>query len=75
MEFVKKLVGEKTYLTPLVPEHASLWYRWHNGLGVGTPGGGARVPFAWLRGGVSGDDRDVPEAELAPVLDRGARAG
>jgi RimJ/RimL family protein N-acetyltransferase len=32
MEFVKKLQGEKTYLSPLTPEHASLWYRWHNDL-------------------------------------------
>jgi len=27
---IKKLVGEKTYLSPLTPEHAALWYRWHN---------------------------------------------
>ena len=30
MELVKKLAGEKTYLSPLTPEHAGLWYRWHN---------------------------------------------
>ena len=32
MEYVKKLVGEKTYLTPLLPEHANLWFRWHGDL-------------------------------------------
>jgi RimJ/RimL family protein N-acetyltransferase len=32
MDFVKKLVGERVYLSPLVVEHASLWYRWHNDL-------------------------------------------
>jgi len=32
MQFVKKLVGEKVYLSPLVLEHASLWYRWHSNL-------------------------------------------
>jgi RimJ/RimL family protein N-acetyltransferase len=30
MEFAKKLAGEKVYLSPMVPEHAALWYRWHN---------------------------------------------
>ncbi len=32
MEYVRKLEGEKTYLSPMTPEHASLWYRWHNDL-------------------------------------------
>ena len=32
MTTVRKLEGEKTYLSPLTPEHASLWYRWHNDL-------------------------------------------
>jgi len=30
MEFVEKIVGEKVYLSPLTPEHARLWHRWHN---------------------------------------------
>ena len=30
MDLGKKLVGEKTYLSQLTPEHASLGYRWHN---------------------------------------------
>jgi RimJ/RimL family protein N-acetyltransferase len=30
--FVEKLVGEKTYLTPLALEHAVLWHRWHSDL-------------------------------------------
>jgi len=32
MEYVKKLIGEKTFLTPLLPEHAKLWVRWHGDL-------------------------------------------
>jgi len=32
MANVRKLEGEKTYLSPLTLEHASLWYRWHNDL-------------------------------------------
>ena len=32
MEYVRKLEGEKTYLSPLTPDHASFWYRWHNHL-------------------------------------------
>ena len=32
MEPIRKLQGTKTYLSPLTPEHAPLWYRWHNHL-------------------------------------------
>lgn len=32
MEPVRKLLGEKTYLSPMGPEAADLWYRWHNDL-------------------------------------------
>ena len=35
MELVRKLVGAKTYLSPLEPQAAELWYRWHNDLGTG----------------------------------------
>lgn len=35
MTNVRKLEGDKTYLSPLTPEHASLWYRWHNDLETG----------------------------------------
>jgi RimJ/RimL family protein N-acetyltransferase len=42
MQLVKKLAGSKTYLSPMGPEAAELWFRWHNdletGLLAGSPG-------------------------------------
>ncbi len=46
MEFVRKLVGTLTYLSPLEPQAAELWYRWHNDLETGllTSSPGHRTP-------------------------------
>jgi RimJ/RimL family protein N-acetyltransferase len=42
MELVRKLVGQKTYLSPMGLGAAELWYRWHNdiesALLAGSPG-------------------------------------
>jgi RimJ/RimL family protein N-acetyltransferase len=42
MNLVKKLVGKKTYLSPMGLDAAELWYRWHNDLEsallAGSPG-------------------------------------
>ncbi|MEW5826343.1 MAG: GNAT family protein [Candidatus Bipolaricaulota bacterium] len=42
MNLVRKLVGGKTYLSPMNTEAAELWYRWHNdretALLAGSPG-------------------------------------
>lgn len=42
MELVKKLVGKRTYLSPMGMDAAELWYRWHNDLEAallaGSPG-------------------------------------
>lgn len=42
MELVRKLVGKKTYLSPMGMGAAELWYRWHNdmeaALLAGSPG-------------------------------------
>jgi RimJ/RimL family protein N-acetyltransferase len=35
MELVRKLAGTLTYLSPLEPQAAELWYRWHNDLETG----------------------------------------
>lgn len=32
MNLVRKLIGEKTYLSPMNSDAAELWYRWHNDL-------------------------------------------
>ncbi len=42
MNLVRKLVGKKTYLSPMGLDAAELWYRWHNDLEsallAGSPG-------------------------------------
>jgi RimJ/RimL family protein N-acetyltransferase len=35
MDLVRKLGGTLTYLSPLEPQAAELWYRWHNDLETG----------------------------------------
>ena len=46
MDFVRKINGNSTYLSPLGPEAAELWYVWHNDLEVGLLAGspGHRSP-------------------------------
>lgn len=46
MTNVRKLKGNKTYLSPLTPDHASLWYRWHGNMETALLAGvtGCRTP-------------------------------
>ena len=46
MNLVKKVPGDLTYLSPLEPEAAGLWYAWHNDLEIGLLAGspGHRSP-------------------------------
>jgi hypothetical protein len=70
MQLVKKLAGSKTYLSPMGPEAAELWFRWHNDLETGLLAGspGHRTPGG--PSGVSADHHSIRRAEGSCVLDR-----